>query len=326
MDIIVAGSLWLLVVIFTFRVRSRPTNTLYWAILLLALAMTLNAEPPARFVDAVVPIASGSNLLGNLAMVWGLGLLLRSIRVGAMGRDSPAPRHERRDRIGLALTVMTMIVTFAMIDRSGHSATFMLDYGDQPAAALFSTVQFVYLAIVLLLTCLVCVRNMGRLRKARYRISARLLVIGCVLGLTLSALTFVMNGAHVMGHLDLMHGISVFYDITRTLAVLFLVLGLGIPPAIRIATEVHYRWKLARANDEVHAIWSATAGVDGSGSGTALPNHGEPRGDPSSGVHRMIIEIHDWANVTDTPERVSDEEWQKVLRAERLCLRPPERL
>ncbi|MFC5930352.1 hypothetical protein [Cryobacterium melibiosiphilum] len=86
-------------------------------------------------------------LLADIALMVGIFFLGRGVM-----KASEHPSWEVQFALGrfaLAVALAGAMVMFTLIDRGVTTTSFMLDLGDQPAAAAYSMIQFVYYAIVL---------------------------------------------------------------------------------------------------------------------------------------------------------------------------------
>lgn len=326
MNLVIAASLWSLFALFGLRARSRRRNTFQWAILLLAVSMTLNVDSIYTSFEALVPIGNLGNLLANSTMITGLYLLLHSIREGT--RNTGKHWQAQWDMWALAATLVIMIISFALLDAPQTSTTFMLDYGDQLATAIYSSVQFVFIGSVMIFTAAILAKNVPHLRSWRYRIGMRILVFGCLIGVALCLSVLTMNVLHLVGELELMRAIGSVHDMLRFLAILVLAVGFAIPPLLRQGMNWRRRKQLQAAAEDVHLIW-AEVGAAEADQTTAHQRHQSPARrttqEISNRVHRMIIEIHDWANLTAAAEPLEQHQWRKIDEAERLCLHVSER-
>lgn len=320
MNLVIAGAIWGLFAIFCLRARSRRKNTISWAILLLAVAMTLNVDSVYTSVEALVPIANLGDLLSNASMIIGLFLLLRAIRYGA--GSTGGGWRQKWDIGALLVTLSTMVVSFTLLDAPETATTFMLDYGDQLATSVYSSVQYLFLGSVMVYTAAVSARNIPHLRSSRYRVGMRTLVAGCVIGVGLGLSVLAMNVLHLMGELELMRAIGPVHDGLRVLMALTLALGMAIPPLVRQVLNWQRRRQIKAAAEQVYRIWLAT-GSNEPNQATA-PTRGSTQ-EISTRVHRMIIEIHDWANLTTKEPAIGRQDWRKIEEAERLCLHSSER-
>lgn len=319
MNVVVAGSLWVVFLIFTLRAKTRPDNTLYYALLFIAVAMTANVEFIYLGIAEISPYRNAADYFGSAAMILGLFLLLRSIR-----RGSASPRLHKRygwDFRAALVTLAIMAISFPFIDAPEPASTFMLEYGDQWPAAIYSSIQFIYLGAVMLATGVVCVRNTSKMRRRRYRVGARFLSTACGLGVLLSLCVLVMNSLHLGGQIGAMRAIGGFYDILRVVVVLTMSIGIGLPALLRYFDRRRHAKKLRESAATVKRIWADTVAHDGQ---TTMPpvQHSSNNSVAalSSLIHRMIVEIHDWS-LLHSPERLGEEGWAALDHAEKLCLR-----
>lgn len=323
MNLVIAASLWILFALFSLRARSRGRNTFQWATLLLAVSMTLNVDSIYTSFDALMPIGNLGNLLANGTMITGLFLVLRAVREGTRSTDRRG--QSQWDMWALIATLVIMVSSFTLLDAPQTSTTFMLDFGDQLATAIYSSVQFVFIGSVMIYTGAVLAKSAPYLRSGRYRVGMRVLVFGCFIGVALSVSVLTMNVLHLAGELALMRTIGSVHDVLRLLTILVLAIGFAIPALLRQRMNWKRRKQVQAAAEEVYRIWVDT-GVPESEQATAHQSlAGRTTREISNRVHRMIIEIHDWANLNAAEESLESHQWRQIDEAERLCLHVSER-
>lgn len=326
MNLVIAASLWGLFALFGLRARSRRRNTFQWATLLLAMSMTLNVDPIYAGFEVLMPIGNLGNLLANSSMVIGLFLLLRSIREGT--RDTGKHGRSQWDMWALVATLVIMVISFALLDSPQTSMTFMLDYGNQVATAIYSTAQFVFIGSVMSFTATILTKNIPHLRSRRYRMGMRVIVAGCFIGLALCLSVVTMNVLHLVGELELMRTIGSVHDVLRFLTILILAVGFAIPALLRQVMNWRHRKQVLTAAEDVYRIWVQTRTAEADQETSTQEHHPSMRRstrETSNWVHRMIIEIHDWANLTAAEGSLHQHQWRKIDEAERLCLHVSER-
>lgn len=321
---VIALCLWSLMVVYTFRVRHRRDNSMYWAIGLIALAMTTNVGPIYSAVSPAIPIPNLLALLGNLSMLFGVYYLARAIRNGARAAGSLSSAGRRWDRWGAWIAAALMVIGFALTDAPEIATAFMLTYGDQLGAAIYSAAQFAYLGTVMATTVVTCVRNVPRMQQRRFTTGFTLIGFGCLAGFVMCLCVVVMDIFHLLGELDAMRAVSFGYDLLRAIAVVMLATGLAIPPVTRQIEQRTRSRSLKRLEPNVREIWAKTVAMDSEFSLAesllgAVRDHSTAE-ELSERVHRMIVEVRDWQSVTAAGFSLGEEEIQLLDRAERLCL------
>lgn len=329
MNSTVALVLWVLLLLYTFRVRRRPDNSMYAAIGLIAIAMTTNIDTIYLAVGPLIPIPNLLALVGNLCMLAGVYYLARSIQkgAGAVGTDSRSGGPWTRRGAWAAAALMCL--GFWATDAQELSTTFMLDYGDQLPAAIYSLAQFIYLGLVLLATYQICQRNVPYMRQKRFRVGFRLITVGCMAGILLCICVVLMDVLHLMDQTSLMRTVGAVYNILRLVAAVVLAAGLSIPPIARQLESRRRRSQLRDIAPAVQQLWQQTVAEEAEFSlaetdhqsvdlRTASPSQ------LSDVVHRMVVEINDWASLASTRERLTPEDQQMLDNAEKLCLHQSE--
>ena len=223
--IVVAVFMWLLVLTLLLRARSRPDNTMVKAAVVIAASLTTNINGVYLWASDGLPWPNALDLVSNILLIIGVYYLSRAIVRGAGAGDGSVDRAQRWSAVAAAGTVLVMVVAFCLIDDPHASTTFMLDFGDQPAAGIYSGVQYLYIFAVMARTLSTCIRNVPQMRRRRFRAGFRLIGAGCGVGLVLCTSVIVMDIAHVAGAESLMRAVGTVYDISYALTVVLLATG-----------------------------------------------------------------------------------------------------
>ena len=194
-------------------------------------------------------------------------------------------------RLALTIAVVGTSVSFFLIDRGQTTTTFMLDLGDQPSAAAYSMIQFIYYAVVL--------SAMGSVAAGQLReftgggmLPPLALVTGSALGVLLSIAVITMDVAHVAGDLDLLSNAAIAYGPLYLSTFVFLCLGFAGQPAAGTVQALSRGWRTKRLIEELTPLWLAAT--------TARPGistHQSIVGadDSEAELHRKVVEIRDAA-------------------------------
>ncbi|MDN3903290.1 MAB_1171c family putative transporter [Arthrobacter sp. YD2] len=326
--IVVAVFMWLLVLTLLLRARSRPDNTMVKAAVVIAASLTTNINGVYLWASDGLPWPNALDLVSNILLIIGVYYLSRAIVRGAGAGDGSVDRAQRWSAVAAAGTVLVMVVAFCLIDDPRASTTFMLDFGDQPAAGIYSGVQYLYIFAVMARTLSTCIRNVPQMRRRRFRVGFRLIGAGCGVGLVLCTSVIVMDIAHVAGAESLMRAVGTVYDISYALTVVLLATGLAVPPLGRVLNDINVRREVRELEPQVKAIWLSTVALAPAVSllGTTARSLESDREhttrDATDAIHRRVIEIHDWLNVSGSTAPELSAEHQSVLeRAEALCLK-----
>lgn len=325
-NLLVAAFMWLLVLILSLRARSRPDNSMLKAAVVIAASLTTNINEVYLGAAELLPWANALDLLSNILLIIGVFYLSRAITLGATAGSSRGGGGTW-GRWAALVTAAVMIVSFAGIENPVPSTRFMLDYGDQPAAAVYSAVQYVYIFAVMAATLGTCVRNVPLMRRRRFRAGFSIIGTGCGAGLLLCASVIVMDVTHVTGQEGIMRSVGGVYDVLYPLTVVLLSVGLAVPPLGKIINDISIKRQIRQLGPPLKALWRKTVArtPDVSLMGSAADTATVPRRtarDATDAIHRLVIEIHDWLAVTGKPGAELSAADTAVLReAEALCLK-----
>lgn len=286
--VLVSTLMWILLACLVILRRGREERTITYATLTIAIAMTLNIDPLYEALDAAFGEWNLVTLLADLALMIGVFFLGR----GVMKASDRQPRIVRvaLGRTVLAAALVCSIVAFVFIDQGGTTTTFMLDLGDQPAAATYSMIHFAYYAVVLAAMAVLAAQRM-RESHGSQRFPPTSLLIGSLLGMTLSAVVIAMDVAHVVGNLDLMATASAAYGPLYLGTFAFLCTGFASQPVLR-SLETRSRARATRALiGELEPIWRRAIGVRPGISQRADAAFEASK--PETVLHREIVEIRD---------------------------------
>lgn len=332
-NLLVVAFMWLLVLTLSLRARARPDNTMVKAAVVIAASLTTNINGVYLWAGNKLPWPNALDLVSNVLLIVGVYYLSRAIAHGATAGDAARSRGGRWIPRAALATVAVMVVSFAFIADPVASTSFMLDYGDQPAAGLYSAIQYVYIFAVMTGTLVTCIRNVPQMKRKRFRVGFRIIGWGCGVGLVLCSSVIVMDVAHVVGAEGLMTAVSAVYDLSYPLTVLLLAVGLAIPPLGRILNEISIGRYVRDIEPQVKAIWLSTVAkspVVSLVGTTAQALAAEPEKstrDATDAIHRLVIEIHDWMDVSQNSDLALSPDHRAVLkRAEALCLKQGRRI
>ena len=285
---LVATLMWALVASLLIFRRKRTDRSVTYAALTIAIAMTLNVDGIYAVVD---PLLGGTNiatLIADALLMTGLFFLGR----GVMKSGEYRPRLVRAAVSAPVLLIALLAITasFLFIDRGTTTTRFMSDLGAQPAAAVYSIINFSYGALVIA-TMLVLAARQYRHSTGIQRLPAALLSVGSAFGVALCLAVIVMDIAHPTGHLDLMHAIQPAYDPLSVLTFVFLCAGFSVQPAVRRAQHHARRRHTISFAAQLEPLWHrATLARPGLSQADPLASNSE---DPEGHLHRVIVEIRD---------------------------------
>lgn len=326
MNLLVAVFMWLLVLTLSLRARARRDNSMLKAAVVIAASLTTNINEVYLWAADHFPWANALDLVSNILLITGIFYLFRAITLGATAGSSRG-RGGAWGQIGAAVTIAVMVVSFARIDNPVPSTRFMLDYGDQPAAALYSAIQYLYIFAVMTATLGTCVRNVPHMRRRRFRAGFSIIGAGCGVGLLLCSSVIVMDVTHVTGQEGIMRSVGGVYDVLYPLTVVLLSVGLAVPPLGKVISDISIRRQLRVVEPQLKALWNKTVArtpavsLVGTGADTVAVPRKTAR-DATDVIHRLVIEIHDWLAVSGSPSPDLLPADAAVLRqAEALCLK-----
>ncbi|WP_228479303.1 DUF6545 domain-containing protein [Microbacterium atlanticum] len=268
--------------------RRRTERSITYAAITIAIAMTLSVDAVYAPVDALLGGSNGGTLIADAALMIGVFFLGRGIMKAAEYR--PLPVRIALGSATLVVALVALVIAFLLIDTGSTTTNFMLDLGSQPAAAAYSIIQFTYYGIVVAAMGAVAIRQF-RLRTGIQRVPAASLIIGAVLGVSLSIGVIVMDVTHLAGNLDLMTAVGTLYGPLFLLTFVFLCVGLAGQPALRYLSERKRLTQTQSFVQQLTPLWDAATRVR-----PGLRQRGATAirlEDPETVLHREVVEIRD---------------------------------
>lgn len=315
-QLVAALVIWGLVLCLLPGTRRRTDHSILTAALTIAASLTLNIDPIYLALDRALGSRNVLDVCANILMVIGIYFLSKAILRAADPREESA----RTDNLGLGilcLAILGLVVSFSQIDAPDSSINFMKDYGDQWTAAVYSAIQFVYIGAVVALTGVVCFRFRGDMARPYFRVAFTLIGIGCVLALVLALSVLGMDIAHLMGDVGTMAALSLIYDASVVGAMVFLCVGLALPPVARRLIERSDLKTVTELRESLAPVWEKMTETRRE---THLPPPAlmDVRVDAvSRRLHRMLVEIQDVLLMDPaTVTLLRDEDRQTLNRAE----------
>ncbi|MBT1003977.1 hypothetical protein KIH31_15415 [Paenarthrobacter sp. DKR-5] len=295
-EMIAAGLMWALTVALAATLRPKKDPSILVAAGFIALATTLNIDSVYVTVDSIVGGHNLFDLIANGCLMVGIYFLSEAIVRAARPQGSRSGRgYGKWGRYALSITLTVTAVSFASIRAPQTSTTFMLSYGTQPGAFVYSVAQYLYIGAVMAHAGWTCLRFRGSWHSSLYRTSFALIEAGCALALVTALAVFTMDIFHMSGNSSALRVVSAIYDPAYVVAIALLCTGLGLPPVIRawktklvnaraagLIRELQPTWRIAIANyPQLHL--DKTGGNENRRTGETL------RGE----LHRMVVETHD---------------------------------
>ncbi|BCW35813.1 hypothetical protein StoSoilA2_18690 [Arthrobacter sp. StoSoilA2] len=290
-QIVAAALIWLLVVCLLPGMWRRRDHSVLTAAITISVALTLNIDSVYLGIDSLVDGRNFVDLLANVSMVVGIYFLSRAIIRAA----TPDETVEKRDSAGMVLLVvvtMGLVASFSAIVTQGSSTRFMLDFGDQWSAALYSSIQFVYIGYVVSVTGVTCFRFRGDMLRPYFRTAFTCIGVGCSFAVLLVLLVLVMDILHLQGRLDAMRAVSPIYDAAVVAAMAFLCVGLAIPPVARRVLRHRQSATEEELVKGLTKIWDKTTKKR---QDVRLVRDTEviSQQDRAQRLHRMLVEVQD---------------------------------
>ncbi|WP_104160346.1 hypothetical protein [Arthrobacter sp. ZGTC212] len=327
-NLIVVIFMWLLVLTLALRARTRPDNTMLKASIVIAASLTTNIDGLYLWAAEKMPWPNGLDLAANALLIFGVYYLSRAIAHGARAGDTVSGRGTLWLRRAAVITVVIMAVSFALIDDPVPSFSFMLDYGSQPAAALYSGIQYLYILAVMVGTLATCLKNVPHMRRKRFRVGFRIIALGCVAGIVLCISVLVMDMANVTGNEELRRAAGTVYDVSNPLTVVLLSAGLAVAPIGRILSDLRVRRQIRVLEPRLRAVWLSTVAqtpavsLVGTTAQSVTEGHRKRARNTADTIHRLVIEIHDWMDLSENRgQQMSPADRSVVNQAEALCLK-----
>jgi hypothetical protein len=304
---IVAILMCLLTLILLVTARRRRSQRILLASALIAGAMTLNIDPLYLFLDRAL---GGRNLVTFVSdCLFVIGIFCLSAAILGSIREPGRPQ-KLWTAISVMLTLAVMLIAIPFIEMPGSSTRFMADFGDQLAAAIYNSVQFVYLAVVMVYTGIVILRHLPLMTTRGYIAGFRTVAIGSFAALLLVFDVLGMNMTHLFGLRSALRVLQLAYDPLFVVVMVLLCAGLAIIPGSRLARSVTRRHHTLRILSDVDDVWRRHVPA----SVMPSPVAGD---DPEMRLHRLLIEIEDARLGPDHHATVTESELALVDRAER---------
>ncbi|SMQ66983.1 hypothetical protein SAMN06295909_1391 [Plantibacter sp. VKM Ac-1784] len=282
--LIIAGTMWTLMLVLAITARRRTSQRSLVATVLMAVAQTMNIDAVYLAVDALLPIANLTMLLGDVVRVAGVAVL-----VTAIGASTGVPHSRTRVSTygGAATAGVAMIVSFIFIDAPLATGSFMITYGDQFAAAVFNAAQMGFIAIFTGISSWHIARTLLVIDDKWFRGSLLCLLLGAYSAVGFGLAAIFMDVAHLIGAIPAMQAGGRVYDLLLTTAVLLLCVGFMLLPIARRLSACRRSAHVGELARDVDAIWRRIVPAE------TREREGFDHDDPEMLLHRQLIEIED---------------------------------
>jgi len=290
MQALIAASLWLAVIgLVILRGHGAADRSTVYATASVGVGLSLNITPLYVAVDAWLGGRNLTDLIANIAIIFGISALARAVARASNEQMwlSKLVLGPRTTWLAVAFTVVVIsTIAFSQIKMQGTSARFMVDYGDQTAAALYSGVQHVYFGAVTAALAIICAREAKRVRGAK-RFATIVLMLGGAIQTLSCGDVLVMDISHVAGHEGVLGAAQSVYDYVNAISFLLITAGFVLLPLGRLIDNrrddkrsAHLLGTLAPARNRARDLKPLGATVENSD-------------DHSSVLYRLIVEIRD---------------------------------
>lgn len=306
MEIINATLMWAAVVALAVTARRRTDHSTLLSATAIAFSLTFNVSAVYLPLDRVLGGRNLLDLLSNALLVGGIYFLSRAALRAVHGPKFSSPVL----RIGLGVTLVAVVVTFFMIEQDRSSTTFMLDFGSQVPAALYSSIQFTYVGVVMAFTAVTCLRYRPSMSSPGFRIGFAVIAAGCFAAIALVVVILTMNALNLVGS-NYLASVRQLYTPLYVLAIFLLCVGYATPPLYRMLERLRRERQGRRAYRALLATRAALVGP----SAERVPAYS------AAELHRLTVTVLDF--LAANPEaRPTAEDNAALAEAERFLARP----
>jgi hypothetical protein len=289
---IAAAVIWSLALCLLPDLRRRKDKSILVAALTIAASLTLNVDGIYVAGDQLLGNRNLLDLVANVLMVVGIYFLSRAI-LRAANVSETVDIHNRAGQVVSGMVIVALIISFSLVDAPWKSTSFMRDFGSQWAAAVYSSVQFLYIGVVVAITGFTCFKFRGEMAKPYFRVAFVFIGVGCAMAVVLVLAVLGMNVLHLVGELEAMTRLSYVYDAAEVGAMAFLCVGLALPPVARRLERRADARATAVLVERVSGPWdritSERSEIRLNLAQTAVRRHDAPK----RRLHRMLVEIQD---------------------------------
>lgn len=301
-QVAVTGLMALLTTVQFITVRHRRSQRILYSSALITLAMFLNIDEVYLAVDHMLAGRNVTTFVSDAALITGTYFLSAAAIVSVRGAQDRSARWPVRL---LVVAGCVMVITFLFIDAPYPSTRFMVDFGHQWAAAVYNSIQFVYLGVVLAYTGVVILQNRSRLTTRASSFGFTTFAVGCFIGILLVLDVLGMNTSHLLGFWDQLQFLQGLYSPMFFAVMTLLCLGLAIPPMARFVLRISRGRHTASLIRELEPLWRRVV------AGSSLPS-AVSDDDHEMQLHRMLVEIEDARFRSPGELRLTETETQRL--------------
>lgn len=292
MELLTACLMVTLTLIVMATRRPGKDTSMLWASGLISISLVLNINSAYVFTDHLLGQRNYTDLGANLLLLVGVYFLARAIHRAAspLTADRSSPRVLGKSGVVVATTLTFFF--FICIEAPVTSTSFMRDFGSQPAAALYSAIQYAYIGSVMATAGWTCLRFRKSWSTGVYAFAFALVGLGCTSAVLLVLQVLVLDALHVMGQLEVMSQLGGVYAMLNFTTFALLCMGLAIPPVGRRVLSILVSARTSKVLKDLRPVWAKA--VVGN-SQVTLDLHVVPKQDLRQGreLHRMVVEIQD---------------------------------
>lgn len=292
MELFVAALMVALTLIVVGSRGHGKDTSILWASVLITISLILNVNPVYVFVDRGLGGRNYTDLGANLLLLVGVYFLARAIHRAARPASNGGKSPRVLGKSGVVAAMSAAAAFFLLIEAPVTTTTFMLDYGGQMAAGLYSAVQYVYIGAVMAIAGWTCGRFRKSWNKGIYTVAFALVGLGCLSAVLLVTNVLVLDALHVLGQVEAMSSLSGIYSALNAATFALLCTGLALPPARRKVLSVYDAARTSSVLADLKPVWGQA--VVGNGGVTldlgVVPERPHRR---RRELHRMIVEIQD---------------------------------
>ncbi|MFJ4264343.1 hypothetical protein ACIPYU_18030 [Paenarthrobacter nicotinovorans] len=315
MEVFVAGLMVALTLVVVATRRHGKDTSILWASVQISISLLLNLNPVYMSADRLLGGRNYVDLAANLLLLVGVYFLARAIHRAASPTSESGVSPAMSGSAAVVVSGTVAAVLFSFIDAPATSTAFMQEYGDQPAAALYSTVQYVYIGCVMATAGWTCLKFRKSWSAGVYKVAFALVGWGCVSAVLLVIHVLLLDALHLLGEIETMKSLSGLYAGLNSTTFALLCTGLALPPARRRILTILDAARTKSVLAELMPVWrNAVVGNSGLTLDTRVVEDRDYR--PRRQLHRMIVEIQD-SLVRDAHarERIGDEGLRKLAQA-----------
>jgi hypothetical protein len=306
-ELIVSALMWALVVVLILFRRARRERSVLYAAVTIAVTMMLNDDHLYFIVDGWFGGRDIVHLISALTLMIGVYYLSQGIsRASAQQYLSGW-----RARIALCAALISTTVAFLLVPhRGGTTESFMRVYGDHPAAAVYSSTQYIYFLFVFSSLAAFAVGTIRRGRLAREKVAGALLLVGSLCTLALSITVIGMDIAQLIGGLSAAEPWRPWYYGLQVVTFAFLTAGLATAPIVRWVRQSRREREVQRHLTRLAPLWQKAVVARPS------PRLDGEAADNEDRLHRRIVEIRDAAMDGQNDFELDDEDRRILAQAE----------